>query len=166
MAPRTATTPQSGSSGYSDATAGQSSNPRNTTYEVQVFRDKRWRIDSMFDDKALALVEAKRMTESGRFIGVRVLAETFDERSGNATTTTVYRGGRIEEAGQVAREDSAQMRREIGTLKGSTQGRAPAQSGTKDSDGATISPIVGAIIAAAVFALGVAALIVFRSVLR
>ncbi len=92
-----------------------------TSYEVQIFRDKRWRIDSMFDDRALALFEAKRMSDSGRFVCVRVVAEYFDEDSGHTTLTTIYRGGRIEQAHQKDIEDAIKMRREIKLQEGITE---------------------------------------------
>jgi hypothetical protein len=81
-----------------------------TSYEVQIFRDKRWRIDSMFDDKSLALYEARRMNDSGRYVCVRVVEEYFDEATGQTRLTTVYRGGRIEQAHQKDLDDSIKRR--------------------------------------------------------
>src|SRR6185503_7347735 len=83
-----------------------------TSYEVQFYRDQRWRIDSMFDDGALALHEAKRMSESGRYVSVRVIEESFDPVTGEPRHATIFRGGRVAQANRKDLEDS-KMRREI-----------------------------------------------------
>jgi hypothetical protein len=82
------------------AAAAFQSGALSTTYEVQIFRDQRWRVDSMFDDKSLALYEAHRMNDSGRYTAVRVVEEYSDEVTGQASLTTVYRSGSIELAQQ------------------------------------------------------------------
>ena len=83
------------------------------SYEVQFYRDQRWRIDSMFDDGALAVHEAKRMSESGRYVSVRVIEESFDPVSGEARHATIYRGGRVAQANRKELEQSLKVRREI-----------------------------------------------------
>lgn len=103
-----------------------------TSYEVQIFREKRWRIDSMFDDRALALFEAKRMNESGRYVCVRVVEETFDQASGNTKLSTIYRGGRIEQAHQKDIEDAIKMRRDIRLQEGAA---AEKEEQARQSDG-------------------------------
>ena len=87
-----------------------SSGALSTTYEVQIFRDKGWRIDSMFDDKALALYEARRMNDSGRYACVRVVEEYFDGVSGQTKLATVYRSGRIEQTHQTDMDDAIKRR--------------------------------------------------------
>ena len=91
-------------------TAPSSSGALSTSYEVQIFRDKRWRIDSMFDDKSLALYEARRMNDSGRYVCVRVVEEYFDEVTGQTKLWTIYRGGRIEQAHQTDMDDAIKRR--------------------------------------------------------
>jgi hypothetical protein len=83
------------------------------SYEVQFYRDQRWRIDSMFDDGALAVHEAKRMSESGRYVSVRVIEESFDPVSGEARHATIYRGGRVAQANRKELEQSLKVRREV-----------------------------------------------------
>lgn len=92
------------------AASSSSSGTLSTSYEVQIFRDKRWRIDSMFDDKSLALYEARRMNDSGRYVCVRVVEEYFDEVTGKAKLSTIYRGGRIEQAHQTDVDDAIKRR--------------------------------------------------------
>lgn len=61
-------------------------------FEIHTFHNGRWKIDSVFDDRDLALFEASRMESSKRHAGVRVIEENFDEESRKCTTRTIYRG--------------------------------------------------------------------------
>jgi hypothetical protein len=61
------------------------------SFEVQTFRHGKWSVDSVFDDHQLAVFEARRMDESGRFGGVRVVEETWDPNTNNTKTRTVFR---------------------------------------------------------------------------
>lgn len=67
-------------------------------YEIQTFRDGKWKIDAIFDDRDLALFEADRMGDSLRHAGIRVVEETFDESSRLSTSRTIFRGGNAEQA--------------------------------------------------------------------
>ena len=62
-------------------------------FEIQTFAAGKWRIDSVFDDRELAMFEARRIDQSTRYAGVRVVEETFDESSQLSTTRTIFRGG-------------------------------------------------------------------------
>jgi len=65
-------------------------------FEIHTFRGGNWKIDSVFDDKELALFEARRMDESSRYSGVRVVEENFNESSNETVTRTLFKGGRAE----------------------------------------------------------------------
>ncbi len=65
-------------------------------YEIQTYQGGRWKIDAVFDDRSLAMFEAKRMDEGSRYSGVRVVEETFEESTQKTTTRTIFRGGRAE----------------------------------------------------------------------
>jgi hypothetical protein len=67
-------------------------------YEIHVFRSGRWVIDSVFDDQDLAVIEAQRMNGSGRYPGLRVVEEVFDEHTSETRTRTVYRDSRSSRA--------------------------------------------------------------------
>lgn len=62
-----------------------------TSYEIQLYQAGAWKINSIFDDAELALFEARRMVESGRYASIRVVKEVFDDSSGNVTTRTIFR---------------------------------------------------------------------------
>jgi hypothetical protein len=120
-----------------------------TSYEVQFYREQRWRIDSMFDDGALALHEAKRMSDSGRYVSVRVIEESFDPVTGEPRHATIFRGGRVPEANRKELEDSLKMRRETQTYETDgdeqeerLQNRAGRGARTRESEGYRL-PILG-----------------------
>lgn len=62
-------------------------------YEIHTFKEGVWRVDSVFDDRQLAMFEAKRVEEGSRYSGVKVVEEIYDEVSNLTTTRTLYRGG-------------------------------------------------------------------------
>ena len=66
------------------------------TFELQKFTDGQWKVDCMFDDKNLAVFEAKRLDDSKRYSGVRVIEEIYDEDTNLTTTRTVFRGHEAE----------------------------------------------------------------------
>ncbi|MHA1109268.1 MAG: hypothetical protein ACTSQV_09140 [Alphaproteobacteria bacterium] len=61
-------------------------------FEIHTLGRGKWKIDSVFDDRELALFEAGRMETSRRFSGIRVIEENFDEDSQKTTTRTIFRG--------------------------------------------------------------------------
>ena len=69
-------------------------------YEIHTFQSGRWKIDSVFDDKELALFEANRMDESGRYSGVRVVEEAFSEQNRKSRARTIFRGTKVTKANE------------------------------------------------------------------
>jgi hypothetical protein len=65
-------------------------------FEIHTFRDGKWKIDSVFDDKELAIYEAQRMDKGGRFSAVRVVQETYDEETQRTSIRTVYRTTKVD----------------------------------------------------------------------
>jgi hypothetical protein len=63
------------------------------TYELQTYNRTAWKIDSMFDDADMAIEEARRVEESRRYSGIRVIEEIYDEATNRTTTRTIFRGG-------------------------------------------------------------------------
>ena len=62
-------------------------------FEIHTFKDGQWKIDSVFDDRELALHEARKVEEGGRYSSLRVIEENYDEVSDLTTTRTIFRGG-------------------------------------------------------------------------
>lgn len=76
-------------------------------FEIHTYRGGSWRIDSVFDDRDLAMMEADRIERSRRYSGVRVIEETFNDETQRGATRTVYRSSkadRINAANRVRQE--------------------------------------------------------------
>lgn len=81
-------------------------------YEIHTFRDGIWKIDSVFDDRDLAVVEAQRIERGHRYSAVRVVEESFDQVTERSNTRTVYRGTKIDRVNQ----ESADRRKQPSTI--------------------------------------------------
>lgn len=60
------------------------------SYEIHVCEGGTWQIASMFNEKELALIEARKMEEGLRRRETRVVEETHDEASGRTRSKTIY----------------------------------------------------------------------------
>ena len=61
-----------------------------SSYELQTYRDGQWKFDSYFDQRDLVLSEAARLDQTGRYMGVRVLEEHYDEDSQMSKYQTIF----------------------------------------------------------------------------
>ena len=61
-------------------------------FEIHTFREGQWKVDSVFDDRDLAIHEARKVQENGRYLGIRVIEENYDGASDLTTTRTIFRG--------------------------------------------------------------------------
>lgn len=71
-----------------------------STFELQVYRSGTWNVDSYFDDREIAMSEAERLNGSGRYAGIRVMQEDFDESSNRSNCRVVFSKMRQTEANQ------------------------------------------------------------------
>ena len=79
-------------------------------YEIHTFAGGKWKVDSVFDDRDLALFEASRIEGSGRHTGVRVVEEEFDESTQRTRVRTIYRGSKVEQNNAAALEKAREAR--------------------------------------------------------
>ena len=61
------------------------------SFEIQLYRSGTWKTDSMYDDRALAEMEARRMEGSTRYGSLRIIEEIFDEKTDTTKLRTIYR---------------------------------------------------------------------------
>jgi hypothetical protein len=97
-------------------------------FEIHTYHDGKWKIDSVFDDRELALFEARRVDEGTRYSGVRVIEEVYDEASDLTTTRTIFRGGnadRQERARKAEAAEKAAISQRNGTSREPTVKRRP-----------------------------------------
>jgi hypothetical protein len=80
---------------------------------VQTYRNSKWSVDSVFDDHQLAVFEARRMDESGRFGGVRVVEEIWDPNTNRTSTRTVFRDSKYHKVNQEILERSRAGRQQV-----------------------------------------------------
>ena len=79
-------------------------------FEIHTYQGGKWKIDSVFDDRDLAMFEAQRMDESGRFSGLRVVEEVFNVQSNETKTRTIFRGSKVEAHNASVAETQKQVR--------------------------------------------------------
>lgn len=76
-------------------------------FEIHTYQDGKWKIDSVFDDRELALFEARRVDQGTRYSGVRVVEEIYDEVSDLTRTRTIFRGGNADRQERVRKAEVA-----------------------------------------------------------
>jgi len=62
-------------------------------YELHTLRNGRWKMDSVFDDRDLAISQATQADDRKRYASLRLIEENFDEATETATTRVIFRGG-------------------------------------------------------------------------
>lgn len=98
------------------------SNP--LAYEICVFRNGEWKVDSAYDDREIALFEARRALERPSCMGVRVVEEVFRDETGTYQTQTIFRKTKLDEPNQHSLERQRKSRQEF---KAPAKNKAPAQ---------------------------------------
>ncbi|NBP73506.1 MAG: hypothetical protein EBU57_10195 [Alphaproteobacteria bacterium] len=91
-------------------------------FEIHTFQSGKWKIDSVFDDRDLALFEAQRMDESGRYTGIRVIEEIYVESTQETKTRTIFRGSKVEQANAEQLQKAKQTRANAARAKKKPQG--------------------------------------------
>ena len=60
------------------------------SYELLFFRGGSWVIESIYDNRDVALEEARRLLAGRHQKGVKVIEETYDADTGTTTARTVF----------------------------------------------------------------------------
>jgi len=68
---------------------------KNVAFEIQVYKAGSWKIDSIFDDRALALFEAKRLESYSRQDSIRIIEETYDDATNLTSVRVIFRSARV-----------------------------------------------------------------------
>lgn len=63
---------------------------RTVSYEVYAHKGGNWNIDSVYDDKAEAMYEAKQLLESRFSTGVKVIEEAFNDETGDTASKIIF----------------------------------------------------------------------------
>lgn len=84
-------------------------------YELHAYSNSAWKLDSVFDDRDLAVIEARQVELGKHYAGVRVLEETLDDASNRTISRTIYRSTKSEPPHAIAVQRQGQ-RAQLGGL--------------------------------------------------
>lgn len=76
-------------------------------YEIHTFNAGTWKIDSVFDDRELAVQEAERLARTQRYSEVRAVEESFNEDTQRSSTRTIFREAQEKAVTKVDRSEEA-----------------------------------------------------------
>lgn len=79
-------------------------------FELQTYANGVWKIDSVYDDRKIALYEAQRLQQSGRHSAIRVVEERLNHKTGNYFSKTIFRATKTDDANAEALERRKVMR--------------------------------------------------------
>lgn len=82
------------------------------TYELSVFYDGRWKVDSLYDDREIALYEAQRVLTRSHCTGVRVAEERFRGSTATYETRTIFRKTRVDGSNKEGLDRQRKSRRD------------------------------------------------------
>ncbi len=63
------------------------------SFEVYSLREGHWNLDSVYDDRGLALDEARHLFKRRREKGVKVVKENYDDETNKSIPTTIFHEG-------------------------------------------------------------------------
>ena len=86
-------------------------------FEIHTYQCGKWKIDSIFDDRDLALFEAHRMDQSRQYSGIRVVEEIYVEATQQTKTRTIYRGSKVGAENVAELRKSEQVRLNAGRAR-------------------------------------------------
>lgn len=127
-------------------------------YELHAYAAGKWKIQGFFDDKDLALAEARRMEGSPRYPALRVVEERYDESAGGYRARTIYRSSAMDQENEAALKELAQVRREVEATRDRGRPAAPSAAGRTPNPAASHLYMMLVAKAVAIFAFGFAAI--------
>lgn len=129
-------------------------------YELHTYRGGTWKIDSIYDDREIAIFEAQRVFASGRFTAIRVVEERFDQASGKASTKTVFRSAKSDdenteavERQKAARREAQEARKAAGAGDFEPGAGRPAAADSSGPGAVTLVLILGGLVLAGIGAI-------------
>ena len=130
------------------------------SYELQTFLGGVWKIDSVYDDREIAVYEAQRLHAGNRFSAVRVVEEKFSPDAGKTVSKTVFRAAKTDETNVESMENQKAARREVRAAKKTaptketrTAAVRPAPAKKSGPGGVALTLMLGAIVLAGIAAI-------------
>ncbi len=82
------------------------------SYELYSLREGHWSLDSVYDDRGLALNEARHLLKRRQEKGIKVVKETYDDETNKSIPTTIFHEGEgVKKYRPQVREKTKQRRR-------------------------------------------------------
>jgi len=131
------------------------------SYELQTYSGGVWKIDSIYDDREIAVFEAQRLHASNRFAGIRVVEEKFDRTANKPAARVIFRASKTEaensrtlEQQKTTRQEVQAARKAAGVGERKSSGQRPAEP--PKNSGLGVVPLIlilGAVILGGLFLL-------------
>jgi hypothetical protein len=139
-----------------------------TAYELQIYQNGQWQFDSYFDDRDTVVSEAERMNGSGRYAGVRILEEVYNENKNACEYHVIFsRLGKDNSPGGDWRDKYQGMASQpkAAADRGAAKRAQPRQRSLPDVRKAKkgASPVVLIVVAVVLVLAGVGAIITLRT---
>ena len=83
------------------------------SFEVYSLREGHWNLDSVYDDRGLALEEARHLFKRRREKGVKVVKESYDDETNKSIPTTIFHEGEAVKKHQPKVREKGKQRRRI-----------------------------------------------------
>ena len=64
---------------------------RTVSYEIYSFKGGNWMLDSVHDDKNMAIHQGRMLISSPHHMAIRVIQETYDDATDNTTSKIIYK---------------------------------------------------------------------------
>ncbi|MBC8267187.1 MAG: hypothetical protein H8E36_00370 [Rhodospirillaceae bacterium] len=64
---------------------------RTVSFEIYSFKGGNWMLDSVHDDKNMAIHQGRMLISSPHHMAIRVIQETYDEATDNTTSKIIYK---------------------------------------------------------------------------
>ncbi len=130
------------------------------SYEVHVFSQGQWKVDSMYDNREIALFEAQRLVDGRYCSGVRVREERFLHHTGTYATRSIFRKTKVDAANSEVVERRKKVREEIRASRSNRPEKSADPASQRSGSGLHLFFL--ALRAAAIVVLGVGALLALR----
>jgi ferric-dicitrate binding protein FerR (iron transport regulator) len=132
------------------------------SYEIHTYRNGQWKIDSVYDDREIALYEAQRLQGLGRAAGIRVVEERFNSDSGKINNRTIFRAAKADEANNEALERQKAARNEVQAKQASKAARGELKPSEPPAERPRPSPIALTLTLGAIVLAGIGVIVALR----
>ncbi|WP_343560043.1 hypothetical protein [Kiloniella sp. b19] len=85
---------------------------REVSYEVDSYQNNRWILESVFDDREMAIATAERLFATKRFSAVRVLQESYNPETMESVERVVHKCSNVEKSNADAQKRDLKNKRE------------------------------------------------------